>query len=106
MNGCWRAEKLRSGSVSTPFPMKRISQVIPCGFSSDKNRAIGVQRLKHKNNPTETSFPLHVNSQGRIVLHIFRFHTVNAIGILLSSILQRESCTVYDEHVQRYVKLD
>lgn len=89
-----RSEKLHSGSVIAPFPMKRISQVIPCCFRRNMIHAIGLQRLKEKKNPTETSFSLQMNSRGRIILHIFC--AVNAIGMLLEDILDSASCKWYE----------
>lgn len=80
-----QAVKLRFGAVRALFPMKRPPWAIPCSLCTCMIHTIIVQRMKQKKNPTKTSFALKSNSQSWSILHIF--HSVNAIGALLATIL-------------------
>lgn len=68
--------------------MKHLAQIMPCSLGDDMAHDIGIHKFKRKKNPTETSFTCQLNIDARNILYIFLFHAFNAIGILVSKILE------------------
>ena len=95
-----RAENMRVGQVRAPLTWRRLAHVIPCNYTPAQIHAIGVQRLRNKNNPTDIAYTFNINSDGRALLYVVLFHSINSLGILLANVLDMESCSGFESACQ------
>lgn len=108
-----RPEKLRAGIVRAPFPMKNLAQVLNCNLNAVINHEIILYKLLQNNNPMESSFVVQLITKMRGILYAVLFYGVNAIGKLLSNMLdmtifggyERESAALRRARVQTVDKI-
>lgn len=91
------AETLRYGAFHSPFPIKKLAQVIPCNFNLAMIHAMVAHSLCSKKHPTEISFLSQFNDHVLIILYILLFYWLNAIGILLQNILDMNTYKGFED---------